>query len=212
MKQKKLLEQELNRFELGVAAPVGLQGSISTALVGLERTIEQYQAQVAQTGSGAEAGKHAQRVGELTECAASARRRFEGLRAASMQPVAFQSGAAAPEGAVSQRAAGARTTINSAGGLPLYEGLRREQNMLARGNARLDSILQMGQESLEDMVEQHRILQRVAERMQGSLRTLGVSDATIERIGRRVKKDKAIFWSSLTLLVVGVYYVLRIFG
>ncbi|QLQ79342.1 hypothetical protein HG537_0B06900 [Torulaspora globosa] len=97
------------------------------------------------------------------------------------------------------------------GGLPLYNGLQKEQSIFQRGNAQLELILEMGHQSLEDLVEQNQILQKMQDRMSSSLRTLGVSEETIQKINRRAFKDKLIFWFALVLLLVGFYLVLKWF-
>ena len=95
--------------------------------------------------------------------------------------------------------------------LPLYEGLQKEQSIFERGNAQLDYILEMGQQSLEDIVEQNAVLQKVQQTMTKSLHTLGVSNETIEKINKRVFKDKFIFWIALILMFLGFYFLLKLF-
>ncbi|QLL31829.1 hypothetical protein HG536_0B06970 [Torulaspora globosa] len=97
------------------------------------------------------------------------------------------------------------------GGLPLYNGLQKEQSIFQRGNAQLELILEMGHQSLDDLVEQNQILQKMQDRMSSSLRTLGVSEETIQKINRRAFKDKLIFWFALVLLLGGFYLVLKWF-
>ncbi|EHN01251.1 Bos1p [Saccharomyces cerevisiae x Saccharomyces kudriavzevii VIN7] len=98
---------------------------------------------------------------------------------------------------------------SSGGGLPLYQGLQKEQSVFERGNAQLDYILEMGQQSFENIVEQNKILSKVQDQMSNGLRTLGVSERTITSINKRVFKDKLVFWIALILFIIGIYYVLK---
>lgn len=94
-------------------------------------------------------------------------------------------------------------------GLPLYQGLQKEQSIFQRGNTQLELILEMGHQSLDDLVEQNQILLKLQDRMSSSLRTLGVSEATIQKINRRAFKDKLIFYFALALMFLGFYFILR---
>lgn len=103
-----------------------------------------------------------------------------------------------------------RTSLEHKGsGLPLYHGLQKEQSIFQRGNAQLELILEMGHQSFDDIVEQNQILHKLQDRMSSSLRTLGVSDETIQRINRRAFKDKLIFWFALALMLLGFYFILK---
>lgn len=96
--------------------------------------------------------------------------------------------------------------------LPTYhEGLHNEASVFARGNAQLDLILEMGSNSLQDIMDQNAILNKIEDRMTKSLRTLNVSQTTIDEINKRLFKDKLIFWIGLLLLFLAMYYVLKLF-
>ncbi|CAI1574273.1 hypothetical protein SEUBUCD646_0L01430 [Saccharomyces eubayanus] len=105
--------------------------------------------------------------------------------------------------------ANSREGSSNGGGLPLYQGMQKEQTVFERGNAQLDYILEMGQQSFEDIMEQNKILSKVQEQMSNGFRTLGVSEQTISSINKRVFKDKLVFWIALILLIIGIYFVLK---
>ncbi|AMD20185.1 HDL559Wp [Eremothecium sinecaudum] len=238
VKQKSLLQRDLARFEKErEVAPISLQGSISTTLVALEKTIGQYREQLSAYQSDIRSDsdenyiKYKTRLSTIDNDLTEFKQRFklikEQCNEGSSRERMFGGGSAFiyEEGSssVNKRATtgvqqrsllgenGERTTFNSAGGLPLYEGLRREQSIFERGNAKLDSILQMGQESLEEIIEQNRILQKVQQKMLKSLRTLGVSNETIDFINKRVFRNKVVFWTALVLMFVGCYFVMKWF-
>lgn len=102
-----------------------------------------------------------------------------------------------------------RSSFDHRAGLPLYNGLEKERSIFQRGNAQLDLILEMGHQSLDDLVEQNQILRKVQDRMSSSLRTLGVSEDTIQMINRRAFKDKFIFYFAFLLMLVGFYFVFK---
>lgn len=94
--------------------------------------------------------------------------------------------------------------------LPTYhEGLQNEASVFARGNAQLDLILEMGASSLQDIMDQNAILNKIEDKMTKSLRTLNVSQSTIDQINKRLFKDKLIFWIGLLLLFTSMYFVLK---
>lgn len=235
-----MLNKDLAKLEKElVTAPISLQGAIATTLVSLEKTIGQYSEhfkQYQQNNPDDEEEtrlKYETRLQTLQQDYEDAKKKFKELKEKHAQTNAreqlLQQSSVVEENIMNKRnisvptqpsggfSVGSnqdqeRTMINSAAGLPLYEGLRKENSMFERGNAQLDRILQMGQESLEDIMEQNQVLQKLQSQMNKSLHTLGVSHETIERINRRVFKDKFIFYIALLLLFLGIYFILKWFG
>lgn len=98
---------------------------------------------------------------------------------------------------------------NDPNNLDMFDGLRKERGIFQRGNLQLDMLLEMGQQSLDDIIEQNKILHSMQDKMTNSLRTLNVSEQTIQNINKRLFKDKLIFWIALFLLFLGMYLVLK---
>ncbi|QHS74821.1 Bos1p [Saccharomyces paradoxus] len=233
VKQKNQLQQELARFEKNsVTAPISLQGSISATLVSLEKTIKQYAEHLNRYKEDTSAGeidpKFANRLATLTQDLQDFTTRFKDLKQSynesNSRTQLFGSGAShvmdsdnpfsTSETIMNKRNVGGASSngkegSSNGGGLPLYQGLQKEQSVFERGNAQLDYILEMGQQSLENIVEQNKILSKVQDRMSNGLRTLGVSEQTIASVNKRVFKDKLVFWIALILLIIGIYYVLK---
>lgn len=92
-----------------------------------------------------------------------------------------------------------------------YQNIQREKSIFSRGNAQLDLILEMGNNSLQDIMDQNIILNNIQDRMNKTLRTLNVSQSTIDQINKRLFKDKLIFWIALLLLFIGMYYIIKFF-
>ena len=119
------------------------------------------------------------------------------------------------EGAISQRRTGgaamapSSNTTFGASGLSYHEGLQKEQSIFERGNAQLEYILEMGQNSLNDIIEQNQILAGVQSKLTKSLRTLHFSEETIQKVNRRLFKDKLIFWIGLILMFTGMYLAMK---
>lgn len=237
MKQKNQLTQDLARFERDVhTSPISLQGSISATLVAFEKTISQYKQHLgnykaSSSSSGgrgfesdnAELLKYDSRAASLDQDyqmfsvkfkelkqqyhSSDARNQlfnregspFNGDSVVSRRNVIGQ--ASAPQ---AQEFSG-----NENDSLPLYHGLQKEQSVFQRGNAQLEMILEMGYQSLDDIVEQNQILQTMQDKMTRSLTTLGVSQGTINNVNRRLFKDKLIFWIALLLMFLGMYLLLR---
>lgn len=92
-----------------------------------------------------------------------------------------------------------------------YQNLQNENSIFSRGNAQLDLILEMGNNSLQDLMDQNLILNNIQNKMNKTLRTLNVSQSTIDQINKRLFKDKLIFWIALLLLFIGMYYIIKLF-
>lgn len=92
-----------------------------------------------------------------------------------------------------------------------YQNLQNENSIFSRGNAQLDLILEMGNNSLQDLMDQNLILKNIQNKMNKTLRTLNVSQSTIDQINKRLFKDKLIFWIALLLLFIGMYYIIKLF-
>ena len=105
---------------------------------------------------------------------------------------------------------GSAANASTQPGMSYRDGLMHEQSVFERGNAQLDYILEMGQHSLAEIVEQNKILEGVQDKLTKSLRTLNVSEGTIEKVNSRLFKDKLIFWVALALMFLGMYFVLKL--
>lgn len=233
MKQKSQLQQELARFEKNsLTAPISLQGSISATLVSLEKTIKQYGEHLNRYKEDSNAEeidpKFANRLATLTQDLQDFTTKFKDLKQSynesNSRTQLFGTGASSmmesdnpfstSEAMMNKRnvggaSANSREGSSNGGGLPLYQGMQKEQTVFERGNAQLDYILEMGQQSFEDIMEQNKILSKVQEQMSNGFRTLGVSEQTISSINKRVFKDKLVFWIALILLIIGIYFVLK---
>lgn len=224
-----------------IVAPISLQGTIATTLISLEKTISQYKEQLKQYGLNnadddeATKLKYETRLQTLTQDYEDAKSKFMELKAKLSNSIAReqllrQDTSMVEDNVMNKRNINTRqqplstfgigetsdgdherTTINSAAGLPLYGGMKKEHSIFDRSNAQLDRIIQMGQESLDDIIEQNKVLQRLQSQMSKSLHTLGISDETIEKINKRVFKDKLIFYVALLLLILGIYFVQKWF-
>ncbi|SCU83541.1 LADA_0C12046g1_1 [Lachancea dasiensis] len=225
-KQKTLLQRDLAKFERDLTiAPVSLQGSIAATLVSLEKTINQYQDHLTRfhaTNPSEDENsklKYQTRLDTLKADYEGAKERYQALKKQCNEENSrerlFKSSSNPfdEEQIVNKRNTGssamAQTSDAGSTSLPLYQGLQKEQTVFERGNAQLDYILEMGQQSLDDIMEQNAVLQKVQNQMTKGMQTLGVSNETINKINKRVFKDKLIFWMALALMFVGFYLVLK---
>lgn len=236
VKQKTQLQQDITKFEKDLlTAPISLQGSISATLVAFEKSINQYRDQFnkfkidnsSSTDPTIEEtiAKGDNRLISLSSDNKEFSAKFKELKQkfndsnARTQLFTGNSTAENPfneNSSVNKRNVsgmnsndGRTDSYGDNSSLPIYDGLMKEQNIFQKGNSQLDMILELGQQSLEDIIEQNQILQKVQDQMSSSLRTLGVSDQTIQNINRRLFKDKLIFWIALALMFIGMYLVLK---
>ncbi|KAL6942325.1 hypothetical protein ACO0QE_003496 [Hanseniaspora vineae] len=246
-KQKHLLTKDLSKFEENIiSAPISLQGSITTTLLSLEKTIVKYKQQLEnfkQTSNvggqdeeeAAELLKYETRLNILESEYANFKDQFtllkeryqeeqtkllqtpnsgingmQGKSSSSTNPFTDTSNATM----TNRRAQGHLKDFGDGSGtgqlnVDYQDSLRNEESILAKGNQKLDYILEMGQQSLDDIMEQNQVLEKMQKTMTKSLSTLGVSNETIEKINKRVFKDKLVFYIALALFFVGVYLVLK---
>ncbi|SCU91130.1 LANO_0D10836g1_1 [Lachancea nothofagi CBS 11611] len=227
-KQKTLLQRDLAKLERDLTiAPISLQGSIASTLVSLEKTIEQYKEHLTRfhaTNPNEDESsklKYQSRLETLQTEYNSAKGRFQSLKKQCNEVnsrerlIKSSSNPFDEDFTVSKRSTATAAQNQSNGGnsssqLPLYQGLQQEQSVFERGNAQLDHILEMGQQSLGDIMDQNAVLHKMEAQMTKSMQTLGVSNETINRINKRVFKDKFIFWIALVLMFAGFYFVLKL--
>lgn len=229
--------EELSKFEGDVyTSPISLQGSISATLVSFEKTIAQYKqhlvnykATASNETDNTELLKYDSRAASLDQDYNMYLAKFKELKqkynSSDARKQLFTQEASPfngdsvmnrrnvgpyNDGDISQGATSVQGfSGNEHDSLPLYHGLQKEQSVFQRGNAQLEMILEMGYQSLDDIVEQNQILKKMQDKMSQSLSTLGVSQGTINNINRRLFKDKLIFWVGLVLLFLGMYLVLK---
>lgn len=225
LKQKSQLQQDIAKFEQEqLTAPISLQGSISSTLVSFNKTIEQYrQHYEKQKKLDPELDpKYELRLVSLAKDHSDINERFKELKQLynenSARSRLFETpiGESVSESVMNQRRpAGVDqgNTVNPRPSyeLPMHDGLQQENYNLSKANDRLSLILEMGQQSLDDIVEQNQVLLKVQDQMTKSLRTLGISEQTIQTINKRVFKDKLIFVFILIIFLVAVYYVIKWF-
>lgn len=222
------------KFEGNVyTSPISLQGSISATLVAFEKTISQYKEHLKNYKSSlskdddghgnTELLKYDSRANSLNQDYQMFSNKFKELKLqyhnndARNQLFAPEASPFNGDSVVNRRnvmkqpseAPAQEFSGNESNSLPLYHGLQKEQSVFQRGNAQLEMILEMGYQSLDDIVEQNHILQKMQDRMTRSLTTLGVSQGTISNVNRRLFKDKLIFWIALILMLLGMYMVLK---
>lgn len=214
-----------------MTAPISLQGSISATLVSFEKTIKQYSEYLdkqKKNGLNEDLTKYETRLVALHKDHEEFSTKFKELKSqyneSNPRAQLFGSSSNFTENPFSEdsvmnkrnnihsntdSASYGRENSSSNTTLPMYQGLQKEQSIFERGNSQLDYILEMGQNSLQDIMDQNEILAKVQDKMTNSLRTLNVSEGTIQQINKRLFKDKLIFWIGLFLLFLGMYLVLK---
>ncbi|SMN20069.1 similar to Saccharomyces cerevisiae YLR078C BOS1 v-SNARE (vesicle specific SNAP receptor) [Maudiozyma saulgeensis] len=234
VKQKGQLQKDLNRFEKNPqTAPISLQGSISATLVSFEKTINQYsdylnnQPILNDQEDNINKEKNLSRLVSLREeldrfqisfkdlkklyneanSTKNQRNQLFGSTTTSENPYNDMDTVMSQRKTTSSISTHEQQQQNS--NRSYLDGLQNENSVFQRGNSQLDYILEMGQNSLNDIIEQNHILDTVQDKLTKSLRTLNVSEGTIQSVNSRLFKDKLIFWVGLFLMFLGMYLVLK---
>ncbi|OBA21338.1 V-snare-domain-containing protein [Metschnikowia bicuspidata var. bicuspidata NRRL YB-4993] len=216
VRQTQMVTRDLAAFEKNLStSPMSLQGTIITSLTAFKKTIKEYGDLMNQNNFTEE--KHKIRLEKFRADLEQFQLKFDSLR--KQREVLLQ--------AESRQELMGRRTVNSdnpygqttdpqsgmaqQAQMGYSEGLYKEKQSLGRGSQQLDMILEMGQSTLGDLVDQNETLKRLGSKFEESLMTLGVSQGTIRRVERRAKQDKWIFWSLVVLFFVLCYFIMKWF-
>ncbi|WPK23749.1 hypothetical protein PUMCH_000995 [Australozyma saopauloensis] len=215
VKQTQLLSRDLAAFEKNVTtAPLSLQGQVSTSLAALSKTIKEYGDLIKQNKAFVEE-KHPIRLQKFEADYAQFLAKFNSLR----QLREAQAHSEARLELIGRRNVNSENPYHqdSLGyaanqqQLSYLEGLYKEKTSIQRGANQLDQILEMGQNALDDLVDQNDTLRRIGMTFEQSLVTLGVSRGTIKRVERRAREDKWIFIGLAIIFFVMCYYIIKWF-
>lgn len=214
LKQSLLISKDLSEFEKNVStSPLSLQGSITTSLNAFKKTINDYGNLVKQNPE-SDNTKHNSRLVKFKEELDGYSNKFESLKRQRENLL---------QEANKQELIGRRpnqpSTSENPYDAPLpqsqylerLEVLYKEKSALARGSQQLDQILEMGQQAFDDIVEQNVTLNRLRNKFEESLSTLGVSQGTIRAIEKRARQDKWLFWGAFFFTIFCFWYILRRF-
>lgn len=224
IKQTQLLNRDLAAFEANISGlPLLLQGTISTTLSAFNKTCAEYRLlllQAQRPGAPQIAGdfsKHEQRIAKFTQDSQEFAAKFDRLRE-QRETIVHESGR---QELLGRRAHGSHASPENPydadyaaslqrQSLLQREGLLEEKALLGRGAQQLDYILEMGSQALDDIVSQNQTLEKVKEKFELSLITLGVSRGTINRVNKRAREDKWLFYGGIIFMLVCFWYIVRI--
>ena len=217
IKQTQLLSKDISSFEANLStSPLSLQGSITTSLGAFRKTIREYSDLIHQNAGDELNAKHEQRLSKFEQDLQAFSTKFDTLKR-ERETVQHETN--------KQELLGRRNVGSGLGGalenpyaqqqqqqqLSYQEGLYKEKQSLSRGSQQLDHILEMGQQTFEDLVEQNDVLRKLGQKFEESLITLGVSQGTIKRIEKRAKQDKWLFWGGVILMFFCFYMIIKFF-
>lgn len=219
IKQTQLLTKDLATFEKNLStSPLSLQGSITTTLNAFNKTIRDYEDLVNQNKHDESNSKHETRLNKFQEDLGNFNKKFNDLKL-QRENIIQESN--------KQELMGRRNVHHSTSGNPYneeqqyeqqqqqqqqlsaQESLYNERQSLSRGTQQLDHILEMGQQTFEDIVEQNETLRKLATKFEEGLVTLGVSQGTIRTIERRAKQDKWLFWGGVIGMCLIFWLILK---
>lgn len=218
IKQTQLLSKDLATFEKNLStSPLSLQGSITTSLNSFRKTVKEYGDLINQNLHEEQSQKHEARLdrfkADLKNFSAKfdelKRRRDEVIQDNNKQELLGRRNAA--QSHKSENPYESNQGIGQQQSLSALESLYNERGSLGRSTQQLDQILEMGQQALEDIVDQNQTLRKLHATFNQSLMTLGVSQGTIRKIEHRARQDKWIFWIAFLLTMVCFWYILKVF-
>ncbi|CAN3373132.1 hypothetical protein DIURU_005247 [Diutina rugosa] len=222
LKQTQQLTKDLATFESNLStSPLSLQGSISTTLISFRKTIKEYTDLVNNHSDAAAQEKHRARLVKFNQELQEYTDKFDSLRSQREEQIHESSkqelfgrrqASDNPYEPTDSASAFQQQQQQQQQQMSYQEGLYNERNSLSRGNQQLDHILEMGQQALEDIVGQNETLQKLQQKFEDGLVTLGVSQGTIRTIERRARQDKWLFWGCVVLMVILFYYLIKWFA
>lgn len=212
VKQTQLLSRDLASFEKNVTtAPRSLQGQLTTSLTAFSKTIKEYGDLIKQNKAFVEK-KHPMRLQKFEADYAQFIAKFNALR----QQRDTQAHANAKQELIGRRNVNSENPYEQDTGsyaeqrqhTSYLEGLYKEKTSIQRGSQQIDQILEMGQNALDNLVDQNDTLRRIGSTFEQSLVTLGVSRGTIKRVERRAREDRWIFIGLVIIFFVICYYII----
>lgn len=229
VKQIQTIRKDLSVFEKDyLQSPLSVQGQISVSISNLFRIIAEISSGVEKEPSEENKAKLEKKLSKLQNEADDLKSRFERIKKKkeesnfeSSKSELLNRGARSVhrnnnDGLADIVASSSSSSSNPYGyqtgsGLGYQEGLEKELKTLGRASQQLDEILEMGQRSFDDIVTQNQYLRIFEQKLSSSLVTLGVSRSTIQRVERRVYKDRFIFFGGALFMFFCFYLILSYF-
>jgi golgi SNAP receptor complex member 2 len=237
LKQSSKIRTELSALSSTDPTPAAL-GSLSAALTGLSRTLDEYEKLAKQELDAAKQQKAFDRLDNFRRELKEYRAEERGLKVLREDVQHSQNrtellgrrpfATATPEnpyanvGSSSDVAAGEVPTNRYGSGGAIGGQLSmgsddytreahalREQNFFASTNNALDEYIARGQAVLGDLGSQREVLKNTQKRLYSVANTLGVSGDTIRMIERRAKQDKWIFCAGVVIFFGFVWLCLH---
>lgn len=216
------MKKDLVEFETQYkTAPLSTQGQISVSITGLNRTINEINDLIQKEPSTENKQKFEKRLTKFRSESSDLKLRFEAAKARKDED-AFESNKSELLNRSSRTNPLASVTTSTdnpysaapggGSGMSFKEGMYKEKNSLERSSQQLDEILEMGQRSFDDIVIQNEYLIKFEKKLSSSLVTLGVSRGTIQKIERRVFKDRFVFFGGAIVTVASFYFIYKYLG
>ncbi|ODV89631.1 hypothetical protein CANCADRAFT_27907 [Tortispora caseinolytica NRRL Y-17796] len=206
------LKADLDKFaESPSTANLAIQGQISASLATFTRTIDEYNTFVSRETDTQKKAKASERVAQFRTELKEFTSKYQDLRQQRARELASGSGTASSRTDLLQQSenpfANTDTYIDPRWA-SRQTGTLNEHDALAGINNALDSFLETGAKVLGDLNEQSTFLRGTQARLLQAAGTLGLSGDVINRVRRRAKQDKFIFYGgAFTLLVLFVLII-----
>ncbi|KAH3679218.1 hypothetical protein WICPIJ_008687 [Wickerhamomyces pijperi] len=218
LKQITQIRKDLNEFESNLTSTsLSLQGTISVNISSLGKTIEDYETFGKNEIDEVKQEKFQTRLTNFKRDIIELKARFTDLKTQREESIQEKNRSellrrntvqqqASTDNPFSTNLQQQQQKQQQQSSMAYNEGLFKETNILQRGNAQLDEILEMGHQAMDELVHSNEIIRNFQRKLNGSLTTLGLSQETIRMIDKRAFQDKWIFYGLLVLFIVLCYF------
>lgn len=202
LKQSHALQKDLDKFQTGQDASVGLQGQISASFNALQRHIDEYENLAKRELIPVKKETALTRVDKFRHDLQDMRVRFE---AAKKQQETLKNEQNRDHLLRRPNRGAQDVPENPYQPLTRDEFALREQSFARNTDSQLDEFIGQAQSLLENLTDQHGILKKTQKKILDTANHLGLSQNTIRYIERRSAQDKWIFYGGMIITVLIIW-------
>ncbi|KAI8382360.1 hypothetical protein BD560DRAFT_386343 [Blakeslea trispora] len=207
LKQSHALERDLQKFQSGQDASVGLQGQISAAFNTLQRSIDDYDQLAKREMIPVKKETALARVSKFRHELQEMKVRFEAIKKHQETQKQEQN-----RENLLRRPNRHAMPEHPYQPMTRDEFALREQSFARNTESQLDDFIGQAQTLLENITDQHTILKKTQKKILDTANHLGVSQNVIRFIERRSAQDKWIFYGGIILTCLCIYAIIHFVG
>ncbi|KAI8917294.1 snare region anchored in the vesicle membrane C-terminus-domain-containing protein [Powellomyces hirtus] len=220
VKQTHQLQQELAQLEIGRDHSAAIQGQINAGLASLQRCandLDDFARREVTAAKKEKAIARAKKVREdytaihvaftkwkTEERAKVAAQEREALLGSSSTHADRRTSSAVKHGSTDPRSADMS--------ILMFDSMLKENQVLDASGNRMDEMLHMGQEALQELYQQRDTLKGAQRRLYDIANHLGLSTSVIKYIERRTTEDKWLFFGGVTITILVMWFIVHYLG